>query len=124
MMRRAVFIALVLLTVLVVVLAVGCSSPAPGTGYVLERRFDPGHMEGAVRSRPGGMRCTSDSKGRTSCTPDIVTYWEPNDHWVPDRWQLKLENCYSQEGCRADWVTVSEETFTRFEVGSHYPEPR
>ena len=117
-----------LVAVLVALAVAACGSPAPGTGYVMERRFDAAHMEGAVRQRYTGERCSTsiDAKGRTSrtCSPAYSPYWEPNDHFVPDRWQLLLENCYSQEGCRRDWVTVTESTFAEFEVGEHYPRPR
>lgn len=114
----------------VVFFAVSCSKP-PAQGIITERRYQAAHMEGAFRTRYGGQECRTVSRydGKRyvtsqECTPKYDTYYEPNDHWVPEAWQFNLKDCKTPDDCNEGWVTVSSDTYEKYQVGQHYPDPR
>jgi hypothetical protein len=116
-------VAVFIIACVIVLFFTGCTS-RPTTGYVKEKQYVPAHWEGAMRQRMTGMTCTPNGKNGTTCTPTYTTYWEDQDHWEEQSWELRLENCYSQDGCRDGWVRVTEEAYGRYDVGQHYPNPR
>lgn len=128
-----------------------CDSEPPVTeGRVLNRNFEPAHEEEYWRTEYRTEYyteevCTSDYDPFTGeyrgqrCRQESRTRQVPYDvrdtRWVPDDWDLYLQQCEPEgtrnedgeilttdERCREGWVDIDDEdTYDSYEIGSYYP---
>lgn len=112
-MRRALIAAVLFLA--------ACGPSHPGTGYVKQREYVPAHVDERSEMVKVSEICTTSGAVRR-CTPIYGT--QQRSRFVPDRWSLLLENCYSQPECLTEWKAVTSDDFARFPEGKHYPHDR
>lgn len=87
---------------------------APESGYITSRTFNRQHQE----KNPDTSMCTAYSD-TGMCKQTI---WIPGSWYtVPDRWYLTIK---SEDGKHKGDLEVTHETYERYTVGSHYPDPR
>lgn len=133
-MKRIAIIALALLAL------VSCGEPPPKEGYVRDKSFEAAHWEGGFETYyTTEYRCHTVSsynyasksyKTSQQCGPEMVSRqrWEDHHTYVEDRWKIKLEDCKvndkGERKCRTGWLTVDQQTYHEYRIGSHYPDPK
>ena len=78
--------------------------------------IDTGYVTGTTYTPPRDImhfQCGAyDTKGLCTAQMPIWTHY-------PEEWRLDL-----REGDKRGWVTVDKPTYHRYDVGTHYPDPR
>lgn len=102
-------LALAALTLSTLALA-GCGSDID-TGYITKKVYEPQWVETQYTDV-----CTSRDPKTGSCTnsmrmPHLITH--------PAEWRLNLK-----EGNKTGYAYVAQETYDRYLIGQHYPDPR
>lgn len=95
---------------LLALLAAGCGSDID-TGYVTQKVYEPQWTETqytniCLARNPKTQACTNNIR-----TPHYITH--------PPEWRLNLK-----EADKKGYAYVAQETFDRYRVGDHYPDPR
>lgn len=95
---------------------VGCGESGPSQGYVRAKDHHAAWDEHqtimvCVGSDPKTGVCT------VSVPVDDVTHHD-------EEWLLMLEDCDAKNKCRKGWHHVDADTWKRYHVGSHFPDPK
>lgn len=132
-MKRIILIAVVILA--------ACSSEPPLTeGRVVDRVFDPEHIEHYTETHyrteyyeDCGLRSEYDyfeeeyvSEYVCETETRQVPYYTDESRRVEDDWDIQIEGCTTdedgEEKCRTSWIDVSEFLYVECEEGAYYKE--